>query len=130
VEPAKKFYVLHQWHVGKSANVEEGSSPAENAVVAASHSQQDSCVMSKAVSKSIDQASRQANPEVTASQLRISHDIRNLIQTSQWDLSINMQEPKHIAAGDARPSVHLPGTTALALDEPIAKSSSESSRAI
>jgi hypothetical protein len=86
--------------------------------------------MSKAVRESIDHASRQANPEVTANPLRMSHDIRNLVQTSQWDLSINMQEPKDIAAGGARAGIHLSGATELALDELIAKSSSESSRAI
>ena len=41
-----------------------------------------------------------------------------------------MQEPKHIAAGGSRSGIHLSGATALALDELIAKSGSESSRAI
>jgi len=41
MEPAKKFYVFHQRHLGKSANVQEGSSSAEYAMIAASHSQQD-----------------------------------------------------------------------------------------
>jgi hypothetical protein len=82
VEPTEKFHIFHQRHLGESAYVEEGSSPAEYPVIAASHSQQNSCVMSKAVRESIDHASRQANPEVTANQLRMSHDIRNLIQTS------------------------------------------------
>jgi len=38
MEPAEKFYIFHQWHVGKSANIEEGRSPAEYSVIAASHS--------------------------------------------------------------------------------------------
>jgi len=41
-----------------------------------------------------------------------------------------MQEPKHIAAGGSRAGIHLWGATALALDELIVKSGSESSRAI
>jgi hypothetical protein len=40
MEPAKKFDVFHQRHLGKSAYVKEGSSPAEYAVIAAAHSQQ------------------------------------------------------------------------------------------
>jgi hypothetical protein len=130
VELAKKFCVLHQRDVWKSANVEEDSSPAENAVIAASDSQQNACVMSKAIRQSIDRASGEADPEVTANDIRISQDMRNLVQTSQWDFSINMQEPKHTAAGGARAGIHLPGTTAPALNEPIAKSSSESICAI
>lgn len=82
VESTEKFHIFHQRHLGESAYVEKGSSPAEYPVIAASHSQQNSCVMSKAVRESINQASGQANPEVTANQLRMSHDIRNLIQTS------------------------------------------------
>jgi hypothetical protein len=39
VHSSKKFYVFHQRHLGKSANIDEYSSPAENAVIAASHSQ-------------------------------------------------------------------------------------------
>jgi hypothetical protein len=38
VEPSEKFYVFHQRHLGKSANIEESSSPAEYSVIAASHS--------------------------------------------------------------------------------------------
>jgi hypothetical protein len=45
VELAKKFCVLHQRDVRKSANIEEGSPPAENAVIAASDSQQNASVM-------------------------------------------------------------------------------------
>jgi hypothetical protein len=130
VELAIKFYVFHQRHLGKSADLKEGSPPAENAVIAASDSQQNTCVMSKAIRQSIDRASGEADPEVTANDIRISQDMRNLVQTSQWDFSINMQEPKHTAAGGARAGIHLPGTTAPALNEPIAKSSGELSRAI
>jgi hypothetical protein len=38
VEPSEKFYVFHQGHLGKSANLKEGSSPAKYSVIAASHS--------------------------------------------------------------------------------------------
>lgn len=125
VEPAKKFHVFHQRHLGKSANIEEGSSPAEYPVIAAAHSQQDACVMSEAVRESINQALRQANPEVTANDSRIIHDARNLIQTSLWDFSIDMHEPKQVAASGACAGVHLPGTTAIARDKLITKAESK-----
>jgi hypothetical protein len=79
VEPAQKFYVFHQRHLGKSANIDEYGSPAENPMIAASHSQKDAGVMSKAVRKSINQAAWQADSEVTANHLRVVHDAFNLI---------------------------------------------------
>jgi glycerol-3-phosphate cytidylyltransferase-like family protein len=48
-ESAKKFDIFHQGHLGKTADIEKSRSPAKNAVVAAAHSQQNACVMSKAV---------------------------------------------------------------------------------
>jgi hypothetical protein len=130
VELAKKFCVFHQRDVGKSANVEEGSSPAENAVIAASHSQQNASVVSQAVCKSINQTWRQANSEITANDLWIIHDAPDLIQTLQWQFGIDMNKPKDLPARGTRAGIHLPSTTAPALNEPIAKSSSELSRAI
>jgi hypothetical protein len=130
VEVAKKFCVFHQRDVGKSANVEEGSAPAENAVIAASHSQQNSSVMSKTVCESINQALRQTNSEITASDLWIIHDAPDLIQTLQWQSGIDMNKPKDLPARSTRAGVHLPGTTAPALNEPITKSGGESICAI
>ena len=125
MESAKKFYIFHQWHVGKSANIEEGSSPAEYPVIAAAHSQQNSCVMSKTVREPINQASRQANSEVAANDIRIIHDARDLIQTLQWQSSIDMDKPKDVSVRSARAGIHLPGTTAIALDNLITKSGSK-----
>jgi hypothetical protein len=50
MKAAKKFDVFHQGHLRKAANISEDSSPAEDSVVATSHSQQESGVMRKAVS--------------------------------------------------------------------------------
>jgi len=125
VEPAKKFDVFHQRRLRKSANIEEGSSPAENAVIAASHSQQDPCVMSKAVRESINQTSRQANSEVTANDIRIIHDAPDLIQTLQWQFRIDMDKPKDFPAGSPCAGIHLHGATSLAFNELIAKFGSE-----
>jgi hypothetical protein len=80
-EVAEKFYVFHQRHFWKSADVEEDASSAEYAVIATSHSQENACVMSKGVSQPVNQTSRQANSEVAASNTRISHDPTDLIQT-------------------------------------------------
>jgi hypothetical protein len=130
VEPAEKFDIFHQRHLWKSANLEEGSPPTEYAVIAASHSKQDPCIMSKAVRESINQASWEANSEVTANEIRIIHDVRNLVQTSLWNFSVDMYEPKQVAASRAGAGVHLPGTTATALHQPITKSGGEPSSAI
>ena len=125
MESAIKFYVFHQRHLGKSAYIEKGTAPAEYAVIAASNSQQNACVMSKAVRESINQAARQANSEVTANDIRIIHDARDLIQTLQWQSGIDMDKPKDLPARGERAGIHLPGTTAIALDKPITKSGSE-----
>jgi hypothetical protein len=130
VEPAQKFYVFHQRHLGKSANIDEYGSPAKNAVIAASHPQENACVMSKAVRKSINQAARQANSEVTTNDLRVIHDAVNLIQTSLRDFSVHMHEPKHVAAGSARAGIHLHGSIGLASNKLIAKARGEINRAI
>jgi hypothetical protein len=125
VEPAKKFYIFHQRHVGKSAYVEEGSPPAEYPVIAAAHSQQNTCVMSKAVRESINHASREANSEVAANDIRIIHDAPDLIQALQWQFGVDMDKPKNLPARGARAGIHLPATTAIALDKLITKSGSE-----
>jgi hypothetical protein len=125
VESATKFYVFHQRHLGKSADIEEGSSPAEYPVISAAYSQQNTCVMGKAVRESINHTSRKANSEVAANDIRIIHDTRDLIQTLRWQLAIDMDKPKDLPARGARAGIHLPGTTASALDKLITKSSGE-----
>ena len=86
--------------------------------------------MSKAVRKSINQASRQADSEVTANDLWVVHDAVNLIQTSLRDFSVHMHEPKHVAAGSACAGIHLHGPIGLASNELIAKARGEINRAI
>jgi len=127
VEPAEKFYVLHQRHLWKSANVEEGGSPAEYAVIAAPYSKENPCIMSKVVREPVNQASWEANSKVAPNEIRIIHHLRNLGQTSVWDFSVGVHEPKQVAAGGARAGVHLSGTTAIALNQLITKSGGEPS---
>jgi hypothetical protein len=66
MKPAKKFHVFHQWNLGKSADVSERASPTKNSVIAASHSEQNPCVMRKTVCQSIQGVWRQSNPEKTS----------------------------------------------------------------
>jgi len=99
-------------------------------MIAASHSQKNAGVMSKAVRESINQASRQANSEVTANDLRVIQDARNLIQTSLRDFSVHMHEPKHVAAGSTCAGIHLHGSIGLASNKLIAKACGEINRAI
>src|SRR6266581_8159891 len=125
MELAHKSNIFHQRHLWKSANVQEDSSSAEYAVIAASHSQQNACVMRKAISESINQPLRQANPEVTANDIRVIHYAPDLIQTSQWHFSIDMDEPEDITARSARTGIHLYGPIGLTSNKLIAKARGE-----
>jgi hypothetical protein len=59
---AEKFHIFHERHVWKSTSVNKGTSPAENSVIAASHPEQEPCVMRKAVRQSVyDRRGRQAD---------------------------------------------------------------------
>jgi len=86
--------------------------------------------MSKAVRKSINQASRQANSEVTTNDFWVIHDTLDLIQTSLRDFSVHVHEPKHVAAGSTRAGIHLQGPIGFASNELIAKARGEINRAI
>jgi hypothetical protein len=130
MELAHKSNIFHQRHLGKPANVQEDSSPAEYAVIAASHSQQKACVMRKAISESINRPLRQANPKKTANDIRVIHYAPDLIQTSQWQFSIDMDEPKDVTARRTRTDIHLYGPIGLASNKLIAKARGEVDRAI
>jgi hypothetical protein len=73
---------------------------------------------------------RQANPEVTADDIRLIHYAPDLIQTSQWQFNIDMDEPKDVTARSPRTGIHLYGPIGLASNKPIAKASDEVNRAI
>jgi hypothetical protein len=84
----------------------------------------------KAVRQSIDEASRQANPEVATDNIRVMQYARNFIQTSPRDFGIHMDKPKNFAVRSTRPRIHLYGPTRCALNKLIAKGRGESSCAI
>jgi hypothetical protein len=130
MKPAEKFHIFHQRHLWKSSNAKESGSSAEYPVVAAAHSEQNASVMRKAVRQSINEASRQANPEVTANNVRIIHNARDLIQTSRRHFGIDMHKPKDFTAGDASASIHLHGPIAFTSDKLITKIGSEINGAI
>ena len=130
MKPAKKFDIFHQRHRGKSANINKCTSPTEDSMIAAAHSEQHACVMRETVRQPINQPSRQANPKIAADNIRIVHDARDLIQTLQWHFDIRVDKPKDLPVRGVRPGIHLPGTTPLALNEPIAEACREISRPI
>jgi hypothetical protein len=99
-------------------------------MVAASHSQQDPSVMRKSVGQPINRASRQAYPEITASDLRIIHEALDLGQTSLRDFGIDMDKPKDVTVRGASAKIHLYRSIALAYDNLIAKAGRKISRAI
>jgi hypothetical protein len=127
---AKKFHIFHQRHFWKTANVNKHNSPTKYPVIAAPHSQQNPGVVRKAVRQSINRVSRQANPEVASDDLRIIHDVLNLIQGSPRNFSINMHKPKYVAARSAAASIHLYCPIGSASNELIAKARAEISGAI
>jgi hypothetical protein len=49
MKPAKEFHVFHQWHGGKSTDVNKCGSPTEDSMIATSHSKQQACVMRETV---------------------------------------------------------------------------------
>jgi hypothetical protein len=112
-EPPKKFHIFHERHVWKSSSVNKRASPAENSMIAASHSEQEASVMRKAVGESVDGwRGWQTDPKETASDFRTAHYARNLIQRFQRDFSVCMQKPENIPACCFGSDVHLFGTTA------------------
>jgi hypothetical protein len=99
-------------------------------VVAASHSQQNSGVMRKTVRQPINVGSRQAYPEITASDPRIIHEALDLSQTSVRDFGIDMDKPKDVTVRGTSANIHFYRSIALAYDNLIAKAGREISRAI
>jgi hypothetical protein len=99
-------------------------------VVATPHSQQDPGVMRKSVGQPINRASRQAYPEITASDPRIIHEALDLSQTSLRDFGIDMDKPKDVTVRGTSAKIHLYRSIALAYDNLIAKAGREISGAI
>jgi hypothetical protein len=73
---------------------------------------------------------RQANPKVTASDVRITHDALYLNQTSPWNFRINMQKPEDVAACHSGTGIHLHGPIRRAYNNLVAQTSRKISRAI
>src|SRR5438309_10178839 len=90
-------------------------------MVATSHSQQDPGIMRKAVRQSINGASRQTNSKKTSRDLRLIHDLLDLVQTSPRNSGIDMDKPKNVAMCGTCPSIHLHGPNGFAPDDLIAK---------
>jgi hypothetical protein len=99
-------------------------------MIAASHSEQNPCVMRKTVRQPINQPSRQANPKIAADNIRMLHDARDLIQTLQWHFDIRVDKPKDLPVRGMCPGIHLHGTTPLTRNKPIAMTCSDFSGAI
>jgi hypothetical protein len=84
-------------------------------MIAASHPEQEPCVMRKAIRQSVyGRRGRQADPKETATDFWIAHYPPNLIQRFQRHFGIGMQEPQNIATGGIGSDIHLFRTAALA----------------
>jgi hypothetical protein len=127
---AKKFHIFHERHFRKPANIDIHSSPAEDSMIAASHSEQDARIMRESVRQPINQASGQANPKITAADSRILHCPVNLFQTSPRYFGVRVHKPKNVTASRGRAGIHLCCPTALTADKAIAKPGREPVRAV
>src|SRR5207245_11760615 len=65
-KPAKQFHIFHQRHLGKSANINKCSLPAEHSMIPASDSEQHACVMRESVREPINGVCWQVNAEIAA----------------------------------------------------------------
>jgi hypothetical protein len=111
----KKFHIFHERHVWKSPNVNKRCSSAEHSMIAASHPEQEPCVMRKAVRQSVyGRRGRQADPKETATDFWIAHYPPNLFQRFQRHFGVSMQKPQNIAACGIGSDIHLLGTAAPA----------------
>jgi hypothetical protein len=127
---SKKFHVFHQRHFWKAAYFQEGCAPAEYSVIAAPHSHQKPGVMRKTVGQSIDWDLWQANSKKTTHDVRIIHDVLNLIQTAPWNFSIDMDKPEDVAVCGACTGVHLYRPIAFTRDQLFARLERKFNRAI
>jgi hypothetical protein len=114
----KKFHIFHERHVWKSPRVNKRTPPAEHSMIAASHPEQESCVMRKAIRQSVySRRGRQADPKKTATDFWIAHYPLNLIQRFQRHFGVCVQKPQNIAACGVGSGIHLFGTAALAASD-------------
>jgi hypothetical protein len=111
----KKFNIFHERHVWKSTSVNKCCSSAEHSMIAASHPEQEPCVMRKAIRQSVyGRRGRQADPKETATDFWIAHYPPNLSQRFQRHFGVGVQKPQNIAACGVGSGIHLFRTAALA----------------
>src|SRR5947208_16802378 len=82
-------------------------------MVTTSHSQQDPGIMRKAVRQSINGASRQTNSKKTSRDLRLIHDLLDLVQTSPRNSGIDMDKRENVAMCGTCPSMSFHGPNRL-----------------
>jgi hypothetical protein len=117
-ESPKKFHIFHERHVWKSPRLNKRCSSAEHSMIAASHPEQESRVMRKAIRQSVySRGGRQADPKEAATDFWIAHYPPNLIQRFQRHFGVCMQKPENIAARDIGSGIHLFGAAALAVPD-------------
>jgi hypothetical protein len=129
-KPAKKFHIFHQWHLGKSADFSERTSPTKDSMIAASHSEQNACIMRKTVCQSIHGVWRQANPEKTAGNAWFSQYALDFSQAFLRHFHVRVQKPKDVAGCGTCAEVQLRSPIGLTHHELIAKACCEGSGSI
>jgi hypothetical protein len=83
----KKFDIFHERHVWKSPRLNKRCSSQKHSVITATHPEQDTHVMRKAICESVySRRGRQADPKETASRISDCAYPHNLIQRFQREL--------------------------------------------
>ena len=74
--------------------------------------------------------SRQAYSKKATRDLRVIHDLLDLVQTAPRNFGVDMDKPKDVTMRGTRADIHLYRSIALAYDNLIAKAGCEINRAI
>ncbi len=126
MESPEKFDILHQRNLWKAADLGKNAAPAKYSVITAPHSEQDTCVMRKAVCQAINRrVRRQADSEKTAGHTRIDHNASDFIKTSPRHFCIRMEKPEKIAARRGGTGVHLDGSPMFTQDHLVTEARGE-----
>jgi len=119
---SKKFHILHQRHLGKSAKRRKNLAATKKTMIRTTNSQQSSRIMREIVAEPINQMiARQSNTKKTSGNAWVRQFLRDVVQRFRRDLHVNVQKPEHIAMRNTCARVHLNSPTAFGNDQLIAK---------
>jgi len=122
VQHTKKFHILHQRHLGKSAKRRKKLAATKKTMIRTADPQHSARIMCEIVAEPVNQMiAWQSNAKKTSGNPWVRQFLRDVVQRFRGDLHIGVQKPEHIALRNARACVHLNSPTAFGNDQLIAK---------